>query len=144
MRRIQLSKRNYIQLASVLVLLGIVLIVGAWQLSTLNENKTSLPADVVELIPGKNDSGLRNLTVGIELDGAKRYNIELSLDGNRIFNCPEGLFEDCGAIKTDFRLTYMTQDEESTIGLHCAVATYSLVSRPGDETRVSWCFDVTA
>lgn len=130
------GKKGYIQLATLLGVLGIGIIIIAWQVNSSSQSDNNqLPNEIEELIPQPNSSRFLKDPVGIEFKGTQRYNIMLWLNGNLI---PEDV-----VARTATRLTYRPDDDETMIGTNCIRVQYSLVSRPVDISEHEWCYDVS-
>ncbi len=140
----QFAAHRYVWFATLLAMLGVAIIVGAWQINSSGDNSNSTgntPSEIRELIPAESSQVPRQSTIGIELEpapGNEEYDIRLWLNDE-----PLPLDE---ADKSNTRFTYRPGEgkaiEELEIGENCIRAEYYPRSNQGaNPGRYRWCFE---
>ncbi len=131
-----LTNKNLVWVATLLVIFGAGLIIGAWQLSSINNDEgNDLPDGVTELIPNEGARVLRQATVGIQLEGNEQYNIEVWLNGQKLTR----------GNRAPNRFTYRPdEDNQHQIGQNCLRAEFSPLTKPDATRQAAWCFIVDA
>ena len=111
-------------------------IVAAWQVNISSSSSSSLPSEVLELIPSEGDNVQHQHAVGIEFKAGMAYEAQLWLN-----NIALPLDE---ILASNNRFTYRPDEgktiEELPAGESCMRVEYNSILRQDDKKTLTWCF----